>query len=122
MAAAARRDDPDAPLKEIRNRLAALKSEIDRPSILENNIERVRKTHMRALSAAVAEYAGKPESPAGRAARIKIQHLGFAIDAFYDFVTNREDHESYEHVIGRARVAEYLLDTIEKTIDHFGTP
>jgi hypothetical protein len=77
---------------------------------------------MQALAAAVTEYAGTPESPAGRAARMKIQNLEYAIDAFYGFVLDRESHESGEHVIERARVAQYLRDTLEETIDHFGAP
>jgi hypothetical protein len=122
MAAAARRGGPDAALKEIRNRLAALQSEITAPSDLERNIERVRQIHMAALTVAVAEYSGTPESQAGRAARMKIQNLEYAIDAFYDFVLGRGAHGSDEHVIGRARVARYLRDTLEEAIDHFGTP
>ena len=82
----------------------------------------VRETYMQALAAAVTEYAGTPESPAGRAARMKIQNLEYAIDAFYGFVLDRKSHESGEHVIERARVAQYLRDTLEETIDHFGAP
>lgn len=122
MAAAARWNGPEAALKEIKNKLAALQAEIRSPSNLEKKIEHVRQTLMQALEAALAEYEATTARPVGRAARLKLQDLEFAVDAFYDFVVERESHTSDEHAIGRARVAKYLRDTLEETIDHFGTP
>ena len=75
---------------------------------------------MRVLNSAVADYEHTNPGPASRAAKRKIQNLEFALDAFNDFVRHRGDHESHEHVIGRSKVAQYLRDTLEDTIDHFG--
>ena len=122
MAAAARRGESDAALKEIRNRLAALQSEIRSPSELEKNIERIRRSHMRALTKAATDYESTMPDLISQAAEVKIQNLEYAMDAFYDYVQHREDHESHEHVIGRAQVAQYLRDTLKATIKHFGRP
>ncbi len=119
MAAAARLNEPDPALNEISNRLSALRSHCRPPSSLEEKIEQIRLVDMTALAAAVEDYASTLPGPAGQAARLKLEDLEYAIDAFYDYVQHREDHEDHEHVIGRAEVARYLRDTLEKTMAHF---
>lgn len=119
MAAAARWGEPETALKKIKDQLAALRSEVRYPSVLEPKIAMVRQTHMDALAAAVAEYAGTPERPVGRAARLKIENVEIAFDAFCAFVLERDSHTSSEHATGRAEVAMFLRDALDAAIGHF---
>lgn len=119
MAAAARLNEPDPALSEISNRLSALRSKCRTPSGLEEEIEQIRSVDMTELASAVEDYASALPSAVGQAARLQLEDLEYAVDAFYDYVRHREDHEDHEHVIGRAEVARYLRDTLEKTMAHF---
>jgi hypothetical protein len=119
VAAAARINEPDPALNEISDRLSTLRSDCRSPSSLEEKIQQIRLVDMPALAAAVEDYASTLPGQVGQAARLQLEDLEYAVDAFYDYVDHREDHEDHQHVIGRAEVARYLRDTLEKTMAHF---
>lgn len=118
MAAAGRRDQSDPALQEILDIIADLQSQCLVPSELEIGIE-LFQSDLEDLTRAVENFQ-RPLSEATKLAiRIKLQNLGYAVNAFYDYVQTRKGREDHIHVVGRAQVAQYLRDVLDDTLSYF---